>query len=810
MANRGLDAPTIASLGNAKSKYYYLVKMEFDTVLNYTLAPRAIDYNGDEYSSSGLIMEIPTIKESMNIRPSSLNLRMSGASSFLHILTLAENYHNVKVSIFVHVPETDKTVKVFDGFISKFKNTEDNRKGKSTVDWTIANNWTNWTAQAGRYLTYENQLAIYPDDEGLKYASVATRPVQKSANTVGFDVDEGTAWAVGTYAGSYGSNGSGILFNKPQEDALEPTDEILTDKIRLPICYGNNLLSGYLVFSDFVLLNPQPSHPDAPTITDAVTEYVEIYALSEGKCKSLNEVYVDGLTIAEINAKANLVPPYEAIQVFFHDGDANQLADTYMLGVSVTDLWSKTWGTDYRLRGICYVVVVYNVYYWKSLQMIPPIFDFDGKLVIDPTDDVLKYSTNNAIIAYDYAINTSYGKGISPAETDRFIEAVVVCDELVTEDGAGSGTIPRYRFEGVIDTEKSIKKNMEHILWTMNAKLPYVNGLYTLVMKQSGETGTYVLTEDNTGKFTVYDASQSEYTNEVTYEYGEINRTSFELVIEQVFTDDAGFLADDGRILHKSFGNENERNHNRALNHAETLMKESREQIRVDCFATRMDALQLECGDILYITKSLQGWTLKPFRINELNIGKKEVFLKLREYESAVYNWDVQPEHFITTNTNINNVFDISPPEALVLTSGTDDLLIKADGTIISRIRVWWFPSPNPFLIKGYRVYINIVGAPDADEKLADTVTVNVNEIFISDVVEGTDYTISVTAYSDFGESVRITDTIVVVGKTALPAEVVGLEIGSIEAGVVNLLQFLYLQGLISLITLQRMISGIG
>jgi len=114
---------------------------------------------------------------------------------------------------------------------------------------------------------------------------------------------------------------------------------------------------------------------------------------------------------------------------------------------------------------------------------------------------------------------------------------------------------------------------------------------------------------------------------------------------------------------------------------------------------------------------------------------------------------------------------NVSPPTNLVLSSGTSELLITPDGTIISRIKVSW-TAPSQMDISGYIVRYALTSEPTNITSIK--IPVSDTTFYISSVKDGVQYDVSVLAVTALGYvSTALTQSgYLVLGKTSPPPDI--------------------------------------
>ena len=644
---------------------------------------------------------------------------------------------------------------VFSGFTDSYETTEKN--GDSTAKLTVANHWSDWDAKAGTYLSYEEQIRLYPSDEGLAFAKLTdfmlglwsdttvadkyktdSRYIYGDLRLFSYDRYLDSAFPVyyRDYTAVYGF-----------QSALVTSQE-LPDTVKLPVVYGDAIVTGVPVFR---------------TLTSTVDNHMwVVYALAEGECDSLVDILINDTSYTD--------PIFSGLLVTdFFNGTTTQTACSQL----VTE--SALWTANHRLQGICYIAMRF-LYNEEAFGSDPrPVFQLKGKKLYDPRDTTTAWSKNPALVLYDYITSSKYGKGVSSTILDAISEGADYCDTLVTDNLGGSAqSIPLFEFNGIVLTSEEVKKNVEAILFTMRGHLPWISGKYTLVIERDDDTSSFSFNEDNisaTNAFSVKEGGLKSLANIMYYSIIDKDAGGQKL---EIIEDSAAYLAEDGRELRKSIDNKYEDNRYRARNRASTELKRTRQLVGVEMTSSNSEAMKLQTGEVVDITRVTQAWVNKDFRIIGMEMKNAgDVGFTLVEYEPTVYDWTVNAEQTPPSNTTLPNPLDLSPPTGLVLSSGTAALLLKDDGTIVSRIKAEW-TAPVNFLITGYDIYYK--KTTDSDLILAGFVPGDgALEFYIENVEDGLAYDVAVRAKNRFGvESVDVTDAEIVVGKTAAPEDVTG------------------------------------
>lgn len=820
MSARGYSAAAITAL-NGSPEFYQLIKLDFATPLYLTTAPYDLEYDGQTWLSSAIISEIPTIKESLEMRPNNISLQMAGSALVNQALTF-ENYNNAEVLIYRYLVDTAETVQEYKGFIQTYKKSENKQSGKSVITWTIASHWFDWSRRYGRVINDQEQQDLYTGDRFFEYYNLTDTSINDWAEA---DPDFGgyIGGVITDIAGAVGNlvtNAVDILdgiFSHGNHDAGKIPKQSVDDRVgnavnpeskinRLPVMYGEGRVKGIPVFRS---LDP------------ANKEFLYVvYALSEGT--------IDGLTgnkaefkngepynSTRLSSYCTLVAEYDGTQttadstltsVFGSSGtgsgyltdaafsidDTVITVDTGTGTILVGDIvnfgtdptnYSVTvalsggsftiagglknavanntavtvrslWTSNHIGNGVAYVVMKYKkAAVWQGEPK--PAFVLKGKHLYDPRDGTTAWSANPALVIYDQLTDTLYGKSISANEIDIIsFNSVANLAETTNndhggEDGGTPVAIDLFSFDGALLTDTPLRDNLEKVLFNCRGHLTHVAGKYKLIAEQTSETSVYSFDEDNIqGNFEVFKTPATSQYNHVLYE---IVAPDFDYRpwVEQQKS--STYLSNDNnKPSIKVVKNIYERNRYRAKNRAATIMKKSREGIRVKLTSSNADAMSIECGQIVDITRDSESWTNKLFRVISMEIAKDATCsLSLSEYESTVYDWSVSVEDTPPDDTDLPDPTTVKPPTGLTVASGATHQLTTDDGTTINRLYVSYTASVDEYA-EGYnRQYkpsadTNYIQLPDSSDRSDVT-------FYVSDVKKDQDYDVRIRSFNAQG-----------------------------------------------------------
>lgn len=157
-----------------------------------------------------------------------------------------------------------------------------------------------------------------------------------------------------------------------------------------------------------------------------------IIMLGQGEITGIREIWVDDYAIPEdaIDASGNVISGrYEGhMKIKMHLGATDQVADAD----AVANI--PEWTANHRLRGIAYLYVVLYRDQDVFPNGVPNITAIvDGVAIYDPRTATSQFTTNMALLAYDW-IGASYGFAARAADVDlvNIAAQASICDEIVT------------------------------------------------------------------------------------------------------------------------------------------------------------------------------------------------------------------------------------------------------------------------------------------------------------------------------------------------------------------------------------------
>ena len=567
----------------------------------------------------------------------------------------------------------------------------------------------------------------------------------------------------------------GILVNKQSNNAC------------VPVIYGERLVGGTRVFIE-------------TSGTDNTYLYVAL-VLSEGEVNSIEQIRVDDKvvtfdgalthgTVREVaSSDSNFYKDSTShIQIQAFMGTDDQVASSVLTPLS-------SWGSNHRLRGICYLALRFK---WNQdvFGGIPTVqAKVKGKKIVtlasDLSEQTASFSTNPAFCLLDYLRNERYGKGIATSSLNlqSFYDASQVCVTQVTPFSGGSD-INLFDCNAVVDTSKKVIDNVRDIIKGMRGYLPYVQGKYKLVIETTGTASVSLTEDDIIGGYALASPTKNNKFNRVIVSFINPDRNFQVDEIQFPPIDDSGLAsadqhatmktADGGFLLEHRADFRTITSPYQAEEMAEIILRRSRESLglSINC---GFKAYELHIGDIVNVTLSSLGFSSKAFRVLSMTFREDyTIDLNLVEYQASHYTFATKGQVSSTPSTTLPNPFSIQAPASLTL---TDELIEYADGVVLTRLNILVGASTDQF-VQYYQVEAK--KSTESDFKIISSGT-QLNHEFIN-VVDDITYDVRVKAINSFGVSSSYTSASrKIIGATDIPSDVDDLSVSMVGSNQMEL-----------------------
>ena len=537
------------------------------------------------------------------------------------------------------------------------------------------------------------------------------------------------------------------------------------------IGYGTSMVSGPLIFAESAGPNNEFLHLVVPVAAHEIEAIDSVW---------LNDVEIQN---SQLDGSGNVTSGRfkDHARIRKHLGGETQSADSAL----VSEV--SNWTADHSGRAIAYVYLRLK---WNQDVFPTGIPNMRavirGRKVWDPRSDpgdpsVRSFSDNAALCQLDYLM-ADFGFGVPLAEIHEpsWVAAANACDEDVELAGSPTVTQKRYTCDGSFQIDQKPAAIMEDLLTASAGAMVYQQGTFRgYAGGPTAATGT-LDESDLRGPIDVTPRpSRSESFNAIrgTFVDADDAKAPYSLTDFPPITNSTFESQDGGERVFNEIELPFTTNKTRAQRIANLYLQRARQGITVR-FPAKLTKLDIATWDVVTVSIARLGWANKEFRVLEWALAEDGgVDLTLQEEAAAVYDFDPADEIVLdpAPDTNLPDPFTAVAPTGLTLTSGTAALFLKADGTVISRIKVSWTASADTF-VKNYEVQFRPSNESPTPDWQPATPPGGQTGTFVWDVEDGLAYDVRVRAVNTLGVKSAWTTAAghVVAGKTTAPAEVTG------------------------------------
>jgi hypothetical protein len=324
--------------------------------------------------------------------------------------------------------------------------------------------------------------------------------------------------------------------------------------------------------------------------------------------------------------------------------------------------------------------------------------------------------TNTGACIEDYLVNTRYGCAIPSTQIDTTSLAALTTysNENFTyiPNGGGFATQPRFKFNGTLETNKTVMQNLQDMATCCDCLIKYneITAKWGVIVQSPTYTAVMNINDSNmisAIQITPMDIAASYNVIECKFP-DETNQDAFASTTFDLAQIDPSLLYPNEPVNKLSLSLPLTNNSVTAQYIANRFLKAGREDLQVEVSVSFV-GVQLDAGDIVTVTNSNYGWVDKPFRINKIvqqfnDDGSIAVQLNMSEYNATVYD-DVSVTEFASTpNTGIGDPTFFGIPEAPDVisqypTATNPSFVIQTRTTqqgIVQYAEIWYSAFSNP------------------------------------------------------------------------------------------------------------------
>lgn len=551
----------------------------------------------------------------------------------------------------------------------------------------------------------------------------------------------------------------------------------------LPVVYGKQIIGGvatsrkvnedfreYGAFEDALFAEGLSTDP----VDGTKNEFLNIqYALCQGGIEGVQGVLVNGLPYndAEAGFKHRIRTYNDTLPYSPTSHIAMGFPSTNLFtGAASSTATFRLNRNDYNYNGEPSVQFLMKGRKVRAVELNAGVYSLSTSWV---------YSNNPALVLIDYLTNSDFGRGlpVSKLDLESFYNTAAVCDTVVSSGRAIGGLvngatatrdIPLYECNITLDTESTIRQNIERILETMGfAEMIWTpSGQYKLTLDyptslaetQALIPSTHVFTDDNIirDEVSLSWLPASERANQATVNF---------LNEHEDFKEDSMTWPPFGSTVHNTFITEDNQQPLKknfqvsgitdpyhALARAEQEVRKSRSLFTIE-FTADKQALNVEPGDIIQVTLSTSGLTDEIFKVNAIEV-RADMSVKISAYSFSheMLAWNVNDDIAYATRPTYD--FRSEPVTDLTYTAGRP----SGDHTAIAELT--WTPATDGSF-KSVVYYTNGAGDLVALGETSNT------EFYIyprADWADGQSVTFTVKAQTPLGRlstGVSVTNTVV-------------------------------------------------
>ena len=317
---------------------------------------------------------------------------------------------------------------------------------------------------------------------------------------------------------------------------------------------------------------------------------------------------------------------------------------------------------------------------------------------------------------YDYLINTRYGCAIpaNQINTDSLNALTAYSDENFEYQpyGGGYATQPRFKFNGTLDTSKTVMQNLQDMATCCDCLIKYneITAQWGVIVQKPDYETVMDITDSNmisAISITPLDIANSYNIIEAKFP-DESNQDAFNTSTFDLAQIAPSLLYPNEPVNKVGISLPLTNNSVTAQYIANRILKAGREDLQMQV-TVNFEGIQLDAGDIVSVTNTNYGWTDKPFRINKVvqafnDDGSIGVQLNMSEYNATVYD-DVMVTQFTPApNTGIGDPTFFGVPDAPEITAqyptATNPSFVvqvrTAPSGITQYAEVWYSAFTNP------------------------------------------------------------------------------------------------------------------
>jgi hypothetical protein len=338
---------------------------------------------------------------------------------------------------------------------------------------------------------------------------------------------------------------------------------------------------------------------------------------------------------------------------------------------------------------------------------------------------VVNSRSNTGDCIYDYLINTRYGAALPESQIDitSLDDLTAYSNEVITYTtyNGETATKPRFKFNGTVDTQRTIMSNLQDMASCSDSLIRYneITAKWGVIVQKPTYTVAMALSDSNiTSAITISPLDIASTFNVIEIKFpDDTNQDAFNSVNFDLAEIAPELLFPNEPVNKQSVALPLSNNDITAQLIAIRMLKSAREDLQVQ-LSIGYTGLQLEAGDIVTVTNANYGWNVKPFRVVKSTQSFKDdgqitVGLTLTEFNSSIYDDADITQFRPADNTGIGSPSTFGTIPAPIISSSypTNVLpyfnvsITTSSAGIIQYAELWYsayeFPTESQYIFLG-------------------------------------------------------------------------------------------------------------
>jgi hypothetical protein len=416
---------------------------------------------------------------------------------------------------------------------------------------------------------------------------------------------------------------------------------------KLPVVYGSAYLGG--VVTDLIISN------DNQKLLYCLS-LCEVTNTNDGQTPdviSFGDIYYAGKKVIFDSSGNNVIALLDEstglqdttvkgkIQIYLYSNGVNYPANTNVTANQITLNLNGDYYWDYNVKmsncAFALIVLTYSI-------------SANVRGIAQTKFQVINSRTNTGDCIQDYLTNTRYGAAlpISQVDVDSLNALTTYSNQLITYTPSTGGTAqkPRFKFNGTVDTARTIMANLQDMASCCDSLIRYneITAQWGVIIQKSTYTVAMQLNDSNIiSGISISPLDLANTYNVIETKFPDkVNQDAFNSVLFDLAVIEPSLLFPNEPVNKQAVSLPYTNNDVTAQLIAIRMLKSARDDLIVQC-QIGYTGLQLDAGDIVEITNTNYGWTNKPFRLTKISQSFKDdgqitVQLTASEFNASVYD----------------------------------------------------------------------------------------------------------------------------------------------------------------------------